>query len=74
MILNSDVTASQKLGVANNVTPLDKVMNLKDRALEWKPSKQTYVLMIGACAVLIIERKIRYKPKTFKLNMGGKKK
>jgi hypothetical protein len=34
-------------------------------------SKQTWVLVVGACVVLIVERKINLKTKTIKI--GGKK-
>lgn len=73
MISNSDVTAGQKLGVANTVTPLDNLLNVKDKILAWKPSTTTFAMIVGGCTILIIERKIRLKPKTYKLNYGGKK-
>lgn len=73
MISNSDVTAGQKLGVANTVTPLDNLLNVKDKILAWKPSTTTFAMIVGGCAILIVERKIRLKPKTYKLNYGGKK-
>lgn len=73
MILNSDPTAGQKLGVANKVTPLDNLKNYYDKALAWKPSKTTFMMIVGGCIVLIVERKIRYKPKTYKFNIKGGK-
>lgn len=73
MILNSDPTASQKLGVSNTVTPLDNLMNAKDKLLAWRPSTQTFAMIVGAVVILIVERKINYKAKTVKLNYGGKK-
>ena len=74
MINNADVTASQKLGVANSVTPLDNLLNVKDKILAWKPSPTTFGMIVFGCVILIAERKIRYKPKTVKLNYGGGKK
>jgi hypothetical protein len=73
MISNSDVTARQQLGNVSGVSLFDNLNNVKDKALAWKPSKNVYMILIGACVVLIVERKIRYKPKTYKLNVGGKK-
>jgi hypothetical protein len=73
MISNSDVTAPQQLGNVSSVSLFDKANNLKDKALAWQPSKNVYMILIGACVILIVERKIRYKPKTYKFNMGGKK-
>ena len=74
MISNADITASQKLGVTNTVTPLDNLLNVKDKILAWKPSTATFGMIVFGCVILIVERKIRYKPKTFKLNYGGGKK
>lgn len=73
MILNSDINASQQLGNPSGASLLDNLNNLKDKALAWKPSKTTLTMIIAGCVVLIVERKIRYKPKTYKLNYGGKK-
>lgn len=72
MILNSDVTAPQTLGTPSGVSFIDKMMDLKDKALAWKPSTNTFAVIVGASVILIVERKIRYKPKTFKMNFGGK--
>jgi hypothetical protein len=73
MISNSDVTAPQQLGNVSGVSLFDKVNNLKDKALAWQPSKNVYMMLVGACVVLIVERKIRYKPKTYKFNVKGGK-
>jgi hypothetical protein len=73
MILNSDVTVPQQLGNVSGVSLFDNLNNVKDKALAWKPSKNVYMFLIGVCVVLIVERKIRYKPKTYKFNVGGKK-
>lgn len=73
MIINSDPTQPQKLGVTNTVTPLDNLKNYVDKALAWKPSKNVWIMIVGACVVLIVERKIRYKPKTYKFNIKGGK-
>jgi hypothetical protein len=75
MILNSDPTQPQQLG---NQTPnqnevkaynfitgtISKIQNMK---------ASTFGLIVGACVILIIEKKINYKAKTIKLNYGGKK-
>lgn len=73
MILNNDITASTKLGVTNNVTLLDNLKNLKDKLLTIQFSKTTWIMVVGGCVVLIVERKIRYKPKTYKFNFKGGK-
>jgi hypothetical protein len=74
MIINSDPTQPQHLGVTNTVTPLDNLKNYYDKALAWKPSKTTFMMIVGGCIILIVERKIRYKPKTYKMSFGGGKK
>lgn len=73
MNLNSDPTASQQLGVTNNVTPQDKLKAYWDKAIAWKPSTTTFAMIVGACLIFIVERKIRYKPKTYKFNIKGGK-
>jgi hypothetical protein len=75
MILNSDVTASQKLGVAGSSPSfVDRLLELKDKALGITFTKQQYIWIVSGCVVLIVFRKIHYKAKTYKFNLGGYKK
>lgn len=75
MIVNSDVTANQQLGVVSTTPSLiDRVNELKDKALGITFTKQQYLLIGGGCLVLIVFRKIHYKAKTYKFHFGGKKK
>lgn len=71
MILNSDVTVTQQLGTPTTNQAYVKVYNLVQKINNMKPT--TLALIIGACVVFIIERKIRYKPKTLKFNIKGGK-
>lgn len=45
------------------------LLSLKDKILGIKFSKTTWIMIIGACVIMIIERKLNIKPK--KINIGG---
>lgn len=73
MILNSDPTAPQKLGNQtpdqNQVKAYNFINGLIGKIQNMKTS--TFAMIVGACVVLIAERKIRYKPKTYKFDLKG---
>lgn len=58
-------------GGATSSAPYSLFAKAKNKIDNIHFTKNTWILVVGACAVLIVERKIRYKPKTIKI--GGKK-
>lgn len=70
MIPLSEVGSNGGVKVNPSISSYSDLVN---KAKNIKFSKMTWVMVIGAVVVMIVEKKMKLKPKKMNFNWGGKK-